>query len=544
MQRLQTIRLAMIGWVALMAVTFGVGAEDQVYSAAPAGAPSTTDNAGIPTAAGDPSGFLAERAGVRSRNFSIGATGTLTLTDNVSLARPGQEEEDLVLGLSVPLGLRREGSRVKLTVDYAPTVYLYTRSTEANDVWHNLRSFVSVETVDDFLFVEASANSYPTYISALFPRPVSGGSITENRTQQTTMGVSPYIRREAGGGWAYLVRNDNFWTTYSAGPLADSFSSRITAEIESPPARLRYGFDYTYLYSRDDSQPTAYYQQVARVRPILTVTRKLSVSGRLGYEANDYVTEDSGPVYGAGVEWTPTARTRLDGFLEDRFFGASYGLNFNHRTRRTGWKLSATRNTYTSAEQPLTLRPGTTAEVVDEAFRSRIADPVQREQEVKRFLERSGLPPSLTQPYTFYTNQIYLAEQVTGSVALLGRRNTAELTLFWQENEPITTSGDVLPGVLVTFDRLRQRGARLTFSHRLSGFSSVALTANRLYSLTDSGVTSVDEIDSIEDTVRLSLTHQLSPRSDGSIAVQWVNFNSDVSPYRELAVTAALAHSF
>ena len=123
------------------------------------------------------------------------------------------------------------------------------------------------------------------------------------------------------------------------------------------------------------------------------------------------MTSYSGAVYGAGVDWTPNPRTKLDGFLEHRFFGPSYGLNFNHRTRRTAWRLSATRNTYTTIEQPLTLRPGTTAEVLDDAFRSQIADPAQREQAVKQFLERAGLPPSLTQPYTFYTNQIYLAEQ-------------------------------------------------------------------------------------------------------------------------------------
>jgi uncharacterized protein (PEP-CTERM system associated) len=442
------------------------------------------------------------------------------------------------------MALRREGSRVQLRAEYTPTLYLYTRSNDANDILDDLRSLLSVEAVEDFFFVEASANSYPAYISPLFPRPLSGGSITLNRTQQTTLGLSPYVRRQTARGWRYLVRNDNFWNTYSTAGLADSVTSRVTADAESPPARLHYGFDYTYSYSRTDSQP-AYYQQVARVRPILRVTRKLSVSARLGYESNDYVTDYSGAVYGAGLDWTPTVRTRLDGFLEDRFFGASYGLNFNHRTRRTGWRFSGTRNTYTSAEQPLTLRPGTTAEVVDEVFRSRVPDPVQREQAVKQFLERAGLPPSLTQPYTFYTTQVYLAEQLSGSIALIGRRNTAELTFFWQDNEPITTSGDFLPEALLGANHLRQRGARFILSHRLSGFTTVAFTANRLYSLTtSSGATLADEIESIEDTVRLSLTRRLSPRTDASIGVQWAEFDSDISPYRELAVTAALAHTF
>jgi uncharacterized protein (PEP-CTERM system associated) len=119
------------------------------------------------------------------------------------------------------------------------------------------------------------------------------------------------------------------------------------------------------------------------------------------------------------------------------------------------------------------------------------------------------------------------------------------LTFFWQDNEPITTSGDFLPEALLGANRLRQRGARFVLSHRLSGFTTVAFTANRLYSLTtSSGATLADEIESIEDTVRLSLTRRLSPRTDASIGVQWAEFDSDISPYRELAVTAALAHTF
>ena len=529
-----------MAWAGLLAALLSgpVGAAEQGLSA-PYGVDSQT-----PPITDEPIDVDPHPARAGQWNPSIGASGMLTLTDNVSLAQPGQEESDLVLSISVPLALYREGSRIKLRAEYTPTVYLYTRTNDANDVLDNLRSLLSVEAIEDFFYVEASANSYPAYISPLFPRPVSGGSITPNRTQQTTLGLSPYIQRQTGRGWRYLVRNDNFWNTYSTNQLDDSITSRVTVDAESPSARLHYGFDYMYLYSRTESQPS-YYQQVARVRPILRVNRKLNVSARLGYETNDYVTSYSGAVYGAGLEWTPTVRTRLNGFLEDRFFGASYGLNFNHRTRRTGWTFSAARNTYTSAEQPLTLRPGSTAEVVDEVFRSRISDPVQREQAVKQFLERAGLPPSLTQPYTFYTNQIYLSEQLAGSFALLGRRNTVELTFFWQDNEPITASGDFLPEALVSANRLQQRGARATFSHRLSGFTTVALTANRLYSLTTSSSAVVaDEIQSIEDTVRLSLTRRLSPRTDGSIAVQWANFDSDISPYRELALSAALAHTF
>jgi uncharacterized protein (PEP-CTERM system associated) len=546
MEGLPIIRLALIGWVGLVAAvaTWDVNAGDGAASTGAGGAFTATDNLNfaLPGQATPAVG----RAPAREWTFSARGAGTLTLTDNVNLAPPGQEKADLVLGLSLPLGLRREGSRVKVLADYTPTFYLYAKSPESDILQNNLRSLMTVKAIDDFFFVDASANIYQTYISPSGARPVSGANTTDNRTQQTTLGLSPYIRHNTSGGWTYLVRNDNLWNAYSAAGLANSALSRVAADVTTPPARLRYGFDYTYLYTRDDSQPAGYYQQVARVRPILALTPRISVSARLGYETNDYVAHYSGPVYGAGVHWTPDPRTRLDGFLEHRFFGPSYALNFTHRTRLTAWTLGATSNIYTSLEQPLALRPATTAEVLDNAFQSRIADPAEREQAVQQFQERAGLPPSLTQPYSFYTNQVYRAQQVSASVALLPKRNTAVLTLLWQENQPITTGGGGQSVVFAGSSPFRQQGFTLTLSHRLSAFANVTLTANRLYSSTESsGVASAAAQDkSIQDTVLLSLTHQLSPKTDGSIGVRWVNFSSVSSPYQELALIAVLGHSF
>ncbi len=510
-----------------------------------AGAMPSSDDLRLATP-GEPSTAPGERARAGQWNFTVRASGALTLTDNVDLAPSGQEEADLVLGLSFPLGVRREGTRMRLKADYVPTAYLYARNGDSNELQNNLRSLLTLEAVDDFFFVDASANSFPTYASPFLARPESGASITQNRVQQTTLGLSPYLRHQTSTGWRYLLRNENYWNTYSESELSDSATSRIFAEVETPPARINYALDYTYLYSRDQSQPVGYYQQVGRFRPIFRVTRKLEVSGRLGYESNDYVTDYSGSVYGAGVDWTPNPRTRLDGFVEHRFFGTSYGLDFNYRTRRTTWRLNGTRNTYTTIDQPITLRPGTTAEVLDEAFRSKISDPVQREQAVKQFLARAGLPPTLTEPTSFYTNQIYLAEQVSGSVALLGRRNTIDVTVFWQENQPVTASGDVLSGVFLTSDRLRQWGVTLNVSHRVSAFSTVTLHATRLYALSvNPNVAFADaDIESTQDTVRLGLTRQLSPKTDASVGLRWSDFDSVVNPYRELAALAVLGHSF
>ncbi|HVO49172.1 MAG TPA: hypothetical protein VMT29_22860, partial [Steroidobacteraceae bacterium] len=217
-------------------------------------------------------------------NFSIGARAELTATNNIDLAPPGQESSDLALAISMPLGVRRAGPRLLFLAEYVPTVYLYARNSDANYVQNNLRSFASLEAVEDFLFVDGVAHSYPMYVSPFLPRPENGASITPNRTQRTTLGLSPYVRRETTQGWTYLVRNDNFWNSFSDATLSDTVGNSVLATVESPRAWLHYGLDYVYLHTRDDAQPNGYYQQVGRWRPTVTVMRTLSVSARIGYE--------------------------------------------------------------------------------------------------------------------------------------------------------------------------------------------------------------------------------------------------------------------
>ena len=479
-------------------------------------------------------------------NTSIGAQGTLTLTDNVLLAPPGREDPDLYLGLTVPLSVSREGARMRFQAAYIPTLFIYADHSESDELQNYLQSLLTVEAVEDFFFIDASADITQTYISPFFARPAGGGNITNNRTETATLGLSPYITGVTRHGFSYLARNDNRWTAYDDERLNGSFTSRILVTVESPQARLRYGADYDSRYTEYDNQPNSYYEQLARLRPILTVSPTLSVSGRVGYETNDYPFSSSeGVIYGAGLDWAPTPRTRLVGFAEERYFGLSYGLDLGHRTRVTDWALTASRNTYTSVEALLTLPPGTTQQVLDRALLARIPDPIQRQQTVGELLARAGLPPELISPFTFYTNQIYLSEHVAASVSLVGRRNLATLRLFYEDTKPITAAGDELPALSV-FNSVRQRGVRLGVSHKLSARSSVSFSAERIYALGTNRTTTTGEqrIESIQDTLHLIFTRQLSARTYASTGARWQENDSNISPYRETAVFASISHTF
>jgi uncharacterized protein (PEP-CTERM system associated) len=246
--------------------------------------------------------------------FGASATGRLTLTDNVGLAPPGQEESDLVPAVTPVLSAQRTGAARLAASNLQPLPCTCTRNEVTAATQQYLDALMSVEAVENFFFVDASASIYQTFVSPFGPLPISGESITDNRTETTTLGLSPYVRGVLGTGYTYLVRNENFWTTSDTSALNNLYESRVLANLESPVGRtLRFAGDYDYRYINYESQPS-FSQQLLRLRAIYQVNPELSINARGGYEINDYLVADqSGPIYGAGIDWTPTPRTLLSG---------------------------------------------------------------------------------------------------------------------------------------------------------------------------------------------------------------------------------------
>jgi uncharacterized protein (PEP-CTERM system associated) len=488
---------------------------------------------------------LASGAFAGDWEFSASIRGGATLTDNVSLAPQGQEDWDLVWEVTPSITVRREGARARMQASYTPSLYVYTRNSEDSTLWHRLSALGTVEAVENLFYVDAIAIVTQSYLSPFGPRPLDALNLNDNRAQTAMLGLSPYVQSVTPGGYRYLLRNDTTWTAVEGSQVPDQFESRVLAKLDSPIVRVGWGVDYDYRYTKFDSQQS-YYEQLARVRGIWRANSDLTLSARLGYETNDYTIEAySGEIYGAGAEWTPTPRTRLSGYVEHRFFGTSYEVNFNHRTRATGWRLRAARLTQTYRDQLFTLGPGELAVVTDAALQNRIADPLERQRAVEDFLLRSGLPSTLLTSQTFYTNQVYVAEQIDGTVTVFGGRNRLWLTLFWDDNEPVTTDAPTLAVALGTAGPFKQHGGIVGFTRDLGPRTAITFSAQRTDSTGTRTGTAPADAKSTEDTLRVIMHHQLTPKTSAAIGVRWVDFDSDFrSDYRERAAFGGVRHDF
>jgi uncharacterized protein (PEP-CTERM system associated) len=490
--------------------------------------------------------LLAAPAAADQWRVEPGVRPTITYTDNVGLQSSGQEQSSLIVGVTPRIDFRGEGSRYTVTGRYELSAYFYSNAPSSSQYYNNLDLFGNVEAVKRFFFIEGGVNVFQNFISPLGPITVTNSLQTGNRTSTYLYRLNPYIQSAPGAETTYLLRWNNTWTDYSSSALRGSYVADGIANIGRPsgPGR-RYGWqaEYNGSYVKYNNQQP-YTLHLGRGILSYQVNPDLQVSARGGYEENDYAIGGySGSIYGAGLNWRPTPRTTLDGFWEHRFFGSSYRANFQHRTRLTGWRLTGSRGLTTSTQQ-LQLGTGIAADVVDAAFISRVPDPMQRQQEVQKFLDQSGLPPILTQPITYFNNQILLQDRVEAAFSLFGGRNSLVFTAYWSDQEPITGTGTMLPALLSANQDYAQRGASASYTHNLTGTASLNFLALRNHTQYRSAF--------IPGSVDYTLLRALFTARIGAstswftgVRYQWQDpSNPPYSQYREAAVFGGLDYAY
>jgi uncharacterized protein (PEP-CTERM system associated) len=476
---------------------------------------------------------------------TLSLTGRATLTDNVDLAPSGQQEADLYFTVTPSISAIREGARLRASFNYSPSLTAYASDTSAQ--WTNALSATgNLEAVKDFFFVDASAVVSQTFLSPFGALPADVGLQTGNRTETYGLSVSPYIKGTFGSQGTYEVRNRVAYTDNDVSAASSSTYVYWLARASSPFARRwNWTLEATHSLTSTSDRPD---QTSSIGRAILTyeVHPDLSVNLRAGYETNDYgLTDQTNAIYGLGMNWAPTPRTNINGYVEDRFFGTGYRLSATHRRRLSSISIYGSRDVSTYPQQLLfTLPPGDARTLMDAALTARIPDPAQRQAAVEQLLTSTGTPATLFVPTTFYFEQNNLVENVGGSVALLGVRNTVVLAANWQSNQPVSrVSGQLLPPQLTGLNRYNTYGASVTWSRRLTGRTSSSFLVSRYYTEQLDN----EDANSTNSLARLQLTTQFTPKTTGSVGIRWSIFDSELgalSSYTEHAVFATVSHTF
>ena len=467
-----------------------------------------------------------------------------TYTDNVFLSPRGSRQSDWITQVIPGISVTTNAPRLRLGASYAPE-FVYHAQTEREDkVFHRGNAVGTLELADELLFLEAGARVDQHDVSLQGRLTTSNVNITGNRATAATTYVSPYLRRDIGSAARAEAR-----LTYSAlesdedQTLPDNTARRILLRLANGPAYRLLTWEAAYT-----GESIKYETQQETTSKVLTVSARRSITATVGLLAQaGYERYDTGlaealedPRYSAGLDWTPTSRTRLAATAGQRLGDETYSFEFRHRTRLTTWNVTYAEDVTTSREQFFVPATQSTAGALDQMFLSQYPDPVARQKAVQEFTARMGLAPSLGAPVNFFSDQLFLQKRWLASAGLQGSRNTLVATAFWEKRE--LAAGALSPvDDFAASESIRTSGGSLAWGLRLAARTTWNLQAGYTRSaFLDSG--QVDDF----VTLQAGFTRQLQPRVSGSLSYRLQNKDSTQAgtEYRENAGIASLLIRF
>ena len=477
---------------------------------------------------------------------SISVRGTYT--DNASLATL-PTRGTFVTQVAPKIHISGGGARFKGKLDYTADGVVYSNDVAKNKVANTLSGNGTLEAIENFFYVDVLGNVHQTFLSPFAPQPSEVYSVTSNRAEARTFGISPYLQGQVGQALSYQLRYRDTLTTSNSQLLADTRTKEWRGRVASPIRLFGWALDYddtrvTYVDNAIGKQLSKLYRATVYFQPDVTLRLNLSA----GREENNYFSLEtrSNKIYGGGVTWKPTPLSSAEVQYEHRYFGASRSAKLQHRSRLSVWTLAYSRNATTYQHALLTLPPGNIAALLDAILSGSISDPAARQAAVAQFLQANGLPAYLSSPATFYTQQVFLQENLDASVALLGKRSSLLLDVFGSKNQALTTNfNSAVPDAfaLAQGSVIRQHGFGISANHQLTGSTSLGASARRTYVRQDLPSSS----EARNDFFSLSLTRTLSPKTTTFAGFGYSRFTTEGTPpstAQSRSVYVGLNHRF
>ena len=469
---------------------------------------------------------------------SIGAQATLT--DNANLSSTHQRS-DLIASITPAIQLGGQSGRVKGFLDYALTVSGSAKGTDVDQLQNSLNAQGSAEAIENWLYVDASAQISQQYISPFGTQSSDPRLANSNRTETSTLSVSPYIRGQIAGEVNYQARVAYSYTNSGTSEASNSSTLLGNVHFDATTRWSKLGWLVDLLHREDDfSQGRNTTDNIALGQLTYAVTPEFNVSLRANTESNNIITLQTQTYngWGWGLDWAPSPRTHLFLTEDQRFFGSSHVYGFDYRTPRTVWRISNTQGLSTGQTNDGRGNPSSAFDLLFAQFATLEPDPVLRAQLVNNFLKSNGIDPNTLVTSSYLPSQVQEERRQDASVALMGIRSTVIVNAYQTYSRNL---GDLSnPGNgFANGNPTRWRGFGVNWSHRLTPQSTISLNATGARTAGES---------STQETTLWALygmwSAQVSRRATASISVRRQIFSSSTAPYNESALIANLSTQF
>lgn len=378
-----------------------------------------------------------------------------TYSDNINQAPRGEQESELVLQLIPGISVSRSGGQLSLNLNYSAQGALYTDDSDRNTVFHRLGSRANAELLDDLLFVDADANYSQRLLTS---RPDLGADPLGRRgdfSDVLTYRISPYLTPRWGEYLSSEIRYEYRAVDYRDDSSLDSRSDRFAYRIDSGTATPR--LSWAVRYDRDDinfdDDSTARFESYSGLLSV-NITEQVSVFGELGRDRNRFArvgetSRPSGTLWRTGVTWTPSTRTRVEGFYADRYFGSFFGGSLRHRFRHSTWAFDY-------QEEPTNIA----------RLETRLGEPPMFDDLQPPVLDDDGNPIITDQEFPELTTELFVRRR--GTLAVQGQRSKVgwRVRAFQERREfEFSQRDEEVLGAGVGFNYRLAPRTRLTFDY-------------------------------------------------------------------------------
>lgn len=411
-------------------------------------------------------------------------------TDNAGLQPDATKQSQFLTALSPSLTLSSNTPRLTLRASLISHLYAYLgeRANNTNSSARELSADARATLVDELLFFDGRASVGQQSTSALGQQVNNNnGYSSANRTEVRTWSASPYLRHSFGSTAEMQLRytRDSVQTGNTA--YGSSTGNGVGLTINSGPTFRTLGWGA--MYNRQDVADALGRKsrsEMAELNLRLRLSNELSLKAAGGYDRYDFGEfggNNAGASRSVGLTWTPSLRSSIDANVGKRYYGNSYGLTAMHRSRNTVWNINYSDAITSSRAEFLGIAQVSTASLLDRLFVATYPDPKERRQAVDAYIRATGLPLTVPDRISTFTNRFMLQRQVQGAVAFNGARTTAVFSLNGVERRAVSSpQSDVVllgPALLGFNDDTRQFGATMAVNYRLSPRSGANLMLNK-----------------------------------------------------------------
>jgi len=213
-------------------------------------------------------------------------------------------------------------------------------------------------------------------------------------------------------------------------------------------------------------------------------------------------------------------------------------LSFEHRTARTAWKFTDSKDASATPSQTGITSIGPIYDILYSQFASIEPNPTARAQLVNAYMQANNISPGTNVTSSFLTSALSLTRRQDLLFALLGVRDTITFMATRSESSRLDI---VSSGVddLTTSSLVRQRGFSVNYTHRLTPDYSLGVLASQQKTSGDSSLQ-----DATLRLLNVNVTGKVGKRTTASVGIRRVSYSGNTAPYEETAVMFNLIMQF